>query len=430
MLRQEFSKILGLLVTRGLSDDPEKRELMNYTRSRQAPVQAIRLPTVEGEQVETQPAMSIKWLGIIFDRKLAFDHHVNQLVARAEHAVQCLQILGNTIRGMSPNHFRTVYRACVVPVMEYGAAVWWKGKKSHAGKLERVQNKALVKICAAFRTSPVAALQVEAAIKPISHHLDTVIERVGIRLMKLSVSNPVMERINIWPRTMEMERRVPLPPVPRCNRRQMPFPQTCLGRISSFITPHHERIGGQVEPPWELAGEKFRDRVKVITKPSGDTKAVVREHKRQVRQLSANPNALVIYTDGSKFEDLQTGAAFVGFHVGDPAFHGEFPLGKHAEVYDTEVQALALAARRAQSFTMGNRDIDQVTFFTDNQSAEQTIWHGETVSSSQTMVNAFRRVIGEMLSERETMCISIEWVPSHQGIQGNSGAELSRCPHR
>lgn len=112
VLRTEFTHIREMLIARGLSDDIDKRELMNYSRARKPESIKLWLPGNEGEEVETKPAETIRWLGIFFDRKLSFNYHVDQLAAKGERAVQCLQILGNTIRGLSPTHLRTLFSAC------------------------------------------------------------------------------------------------------------------------------------------------------------------------------------------------------------------------------------------------------------------------------------------------------------------------------
>jgi hypothetical protein len=57
-----------------------------------------------------------------------------------------------------------LYLACIVPVMTYGADIWWRGKDSDAAPLREVQNSAMMSIMGGFRTFPSAILHNEAAI--------------------------------------------------------------------------------------------------------------------------------------------------------------------------------------------------------------------------------------------------------------------------
>ncbi|KAJ6572054.1 hypothetical protein B0H19DRAFT_872895, partial [Mycena capillaripes] len=62
-------------------------------------------------------------------------------------------------------------------------------------QLERVQRRALRLICAAFRTSPINALEIEASIPPIRLAMDDGNRRAAIRFNKLSARSPILQRL-------------------------------------------------------------------------------------------------------------------------------------------------------------------------------------------------------------------------------------------
>ncbi|EJD32551.1 hypothetical protein AURDEDRAFT_178361 [Auricularia subglabra TFB-10046 SS5] len=62
-------------------------------------------------------------------------------------------------------------------------------------QLSRVQNLCLRLICAVFKTSPIYALEIEAAIPPISKVLDKVDRDTAARLHKLGPRSPVLQRL-------------------------------------------------------------------------------------------------------------------------------------------------------------------------------------------------------------------------------------------
>ncbi|KAK0210246.1 hypothetical protein DFS33DRAFT_1270322 [Desarmillaria ectypa] len=73
----------------------------------------------------------------------------------------------------------------------YAASAWWTGKKTHEKEPERVQRRALRKVVAAFRTTPIEALEIEASIPP----MDQCIRQAAVRINKLSTRNPTVQRL-------------------------------------------------------------------------------------------------------------------------------------------------------------------------------------------------------------------------------------------
>jgi hypothetical protein len=67
------------------------------------------------------------------------------MVNRRAYKVVGLQILGNTIQGLSHQHLRHLYKAVVIPTITFGALVWFTGirQKMLIKKLEKVQNNIL-----------------------------------------------------------------------------------------------------------------------------------------------------------------------------------------------------------------------------------------------------------------------------------------------
>ncbi|KAJ6463875.1 hypothetical protein C8R45DRAFT_769490, partial [Mycena sanguinolenta] len=96
-----------------------KRELQHYTRRPKDGLPAISLPNSDGTSTTIIASPSVKWLGVYFDHRLTFTHHVKTLSAHAANTVNGLTMLANTVRGLSQVHLRHLYKACVIPVMAY-----------------------------------------------------------------------------------------------------------------------------------------------------------------------------------------------------------------------------------------------------------------------------------------------------------------------
>ena len=106
-----------------------------------------------------------------------------------------LRMLANTVRGLSQEHMRHLYISCILPILLYASPVWWMQRKWQSDALQRVQNICLRQICAAFRTSPIDALEREAAIPPIYTALNKCDDLASARLHKLGPYSPVLQRL-------------------------------------------------------------------------------------------------------------------------------------------------------------------------------------------------------------------------------------------
>jgi hypothetical protein len=59
---------------------------------------------------------------------------------------------------------RQLYLACITSIADYGVPIWWKGQKNLLERYQKLQNNMLRKILGAFKTSSIAAMEVEASI--------------------------------------------------------------------------------------------------------------------------------------------------------------------------------------------------------------------------------------------------------------------------
>jgi hypothetical protein len=185
-----------------LSIDTNKCELIHFTRHKRDRNEklSIKIPNTQGTNTTTiAPAPHIKWLSITFDSNLNFHEHVRKTAIKAENALGGLYMLGNTLKGLSAYHFRLLYTQTIRPIINYTAPTWATGTKTQIKPLIKIQNKALRLICAAFRTSPIHALEIEVAIPPLDIHLEMVKRNAAIRLSKITLLSPITQRLpNKW----------------------------------------------------------------------------------------------------------------------------------------------------------------------------------------------------------------------------------------
>ena len=196
LLKLAYKEVEDWLLSAGLAPDLAKREIMHYSRRRKydcAP--PITLQDYDGNLRTLVPDKSLKWLGVHFDCKLLFNSHVKAAAARGEITVNSMTMLANTVRGLSQTHLRRLYLACVIPKILYACPAWWNNTKCQANPLTKVQRRGLLLICAAFKTTPTAALEIEASIPPIKFQADLLIHRYALRLNKLPANNAITQRL-------------------------------------------------------------------------------------------------------------------------------------------------------------------------------------------------------------------------------------------
>jgi hypothetical protein len=175
--------------------DDAKTELMHFVSSNSfedVKKKVVCLPN--GTKVV--PEETLRWLGVWLDRKLSFKHHVNTKLASAGRSLSALSRLSTTEKGLTVKAIRQLYLSCVVPISDFGSEVWWKGQQKgqqhFIDKLQKLQNKASRTILGAFRTTPIDAMNAEAALLPPDLRLDAAQRRYALRILTLDEHHPVV----------------------------------------------------------------------------------------------------------------------------------------------------------------------------------------------------------------------------------------------
>lgn len=430
-LKEAHERAETWLRSAGLSPDYGKRELMHYTRRKKDGSPSITFDDKDGTRRVVKPEATVRWLGVYFDRKLRFQKHTTILAARGDNAVSGLTMLANTVRGLSQTHLRHLYLACVSPKILYACPVWWTGHQYQIKPLEKVQRRALRLICAAFRTTPIEALEIEASIPPIKHQVSLHVKRCAIRFNKLSPSSPVIQRLP-QPWRKAGDRTTPPPLQPRLNNNSATdrARTTTLLDIAKQTCFAHERINPYLVAPWRRTTSSFGGRItidacKPETKDKEEKQRLIDSHKEKYKELSRKKENLIIYSDGSMVKKRgfpQVGAAAVGFHGGEEVFTEKMGMGGRAEVYDAEMAGLKMGASKAAKFITNHPEVKNIHFFVDNAAAAEAIFDPKP-QPGQLYAARFHQRMAQFLDDDPTHTITIAWCPSHCKIAGNDRAD-------
>jgi ribonuclease HI len=428
-IAEAFEVIQRRLIALGLSIDFGKSELIHFSRSRVDPITlpSVNLQPPQGPPFQVQPSGTVRWLGVFFDRKLNFKNHVQIMAARARSTIAGLRILANTVRGLDIANARILYKTVVLPVLTFGAEVWFTGRrqKSLVDTLSRAQNEGLRWILGAFRTTPSPALHHLSSILPIPHLLHQISSRAAVRIHTLPATSQIHTRLPASWNAHASEPPVPLPPPLYATSRS---PPTIIHHLASLTTPQSETTLPFFTPPWHRK-HPWGDRLSINLPPNQSSKADVdrysRDLKSHLERLSRNPETLTIYTDGSKRRSngrRRTGAGYVAFSSGTEVRTGRWGLGRRADNFDAEMYALAGASAAAADWHRDHPHAKLISFFTDNQAAIRTI--ADTNDHPAQLASIiFRKQIDSILQADASARVEIWWIPGHKGFAGNERAD-------
>ena len=112
----------------------------------------------------------LKYLGIIFDRKLTFKEKVNYMANMCTKLIFSLSKAAKLKWGLSYKALKTIYLGGILPLLLYGAPVWIKAMEidSYKAKIIRVQRLIHIKIAKAYRTISNEALCILTGMTPIA----------------------------------------------------------------------------------------------------------------------------------------------------------------------------------------------------------------------------------------------------------------------
>ena len=113
--------------------NPKKTKVIIFSRSLLARKEELNL-TLYGEPLKIYS--QVKFLGIIFDSKLTFQKHFEDILERCNNRYYHLRLLANKKWGPSPATLIQIYKQCVRPIFEYGSLSTITGSDNIISKIQ------------------------------------------------------------------------------------------------------------------------------------------------------------------------------------------------------------------------------------------------------------------------------------------------------
>ena len=430
----------------GMTLDSSKSELMHFTPSYD-PTAYIITSSPSGEEVIVRPAKkTLRWLGIFFDPRLSFSHHVTIMRNRGMTAVNGLRMLTNTVRGLGQRHLRIMVKTVVVTVLTYASVLWFnphrRGVKGLVGSLQMVMNQASRLISGCFRTAPTHAKQILSHQPPLDITLNKLSTSAANRLLRLPFSALLSQRLpNSW--RGGLAGSAPFPTVDALPHNSSTMSSwTCVEFLSSLSTPKGERtfpftaqahpqVPSVLEHPWFT-----RDVAVKGKKGSDERQAWIGVINNLIYNSMAHHDEpkLMFFCDGSartsksKPTHSRAGAGIASY----PPDRNDGPkpgrvwalfAGKHTLAFDGEMLALSAAARHAKQWLVDHPEFSgiPVYFFSDSVAALSSIID-PTSHPGQQFSLSFIHTVKEILDDLHSP-VHMAWSPGHAEIWGNELAD-------
>ena len=202
LLRARYSVCEEWLCRSGLAIEPDKTEVLFFQKPYErnplpAPLRLILPDWEHSTYYEVRPSENLRYLGFFINRRLKWEPHVRIMCNRARASLKALQVLGNSIRGLSMANWRLVLNAVCLPILSYGCQLWYLtgAAKGLINMLQRVQNEMVKMVTGSFRTAPREALLHITHMLPMRHYIEKLMHTSTLRLYRLPQASQLLRRL-------------------------------------------------------------------------------------------------------------------------------------------------------------------------------------------------------------------------------------------
>jgi len=125
----------------------------------------------------------MKHLGIILDQKFKFQEHIKYAAERCTKLIYNLSRAARLKWGIKQEATATIYKGAILPLLSYGAPVWFEAMKHghNRQKYVRVQRPINLRMARAYRTTSSKALCILIGMTPIIPELVEVVKQYSFR---------------------------------------------------------------------------------------------------------------------------------------------------------------------------------------------------------------------------------------------------------
>jgi hypothetical protein len=134
------------------------------------------------------------YLGFFINRRLKWEPQIRIMCNWAQASIKALQVLGNTIRGLSMVNWRLVLNAVCLPVLAYGSQLWYLtgAAKGLLNMVKWVQNDMVRQVAGVFCTVPQEPLLHITQMIPMKYYIEKLTYMLALHLYRLPQASQLL----------------------------------------------------------------------------------------------------------------------------------------------------------------------------------------------------------------------------------------------
>jgi ribonuclease HI len=334
-----------------------------------------------------------KFLGMIFDKRLTWRHHIQYVVDRCKARLNLMRSLTGTGWGASKTALLTVYRALIRSLLDYGAEALDSASHGAIAKLDSIQYRALKICCGAMAGTSLQALQVECGELPLALRRLRQQLRYSIKV-KSRPEHPAGDVLkDHWAN--------------HYGKNTKNFFAKTKDFFDGVSLPHPRP---DAEPPWSrdpLSIDCSLSRVLRKSDPELNCKVLA------LGMIHEYADRMHIYTDGSKDRE---GHVSCSVCVPERDVNLKFRLPDNLSVFTAELEAIRKAFELSRDYCNAGES-RRFVIFSDSLSAIQSLDSIRPLSRPDIVEEIFE------LKHQINSAVTIAWIPAHVGIAGNELAD-------
>ncbi|MEW8546767.1 MAG: reverse transcriptase domain-containing protein [Candidatus Thiodiazotropha sp.] len=409
-LNQDLNTVEKWCTKWNMSIAPEKTEVMVFTHNGKIPEEQANVK-YGGETLKVTDSKKI--LGIVLDNNLNFKNHIQEKTKAGFSALRSLDSFVQGQRGCSQSLYMRLYRALVLPVLEYGSPVIVSSLAECCKEFGKVQRSAMIKASGCLNSTSTEALEVLTNTPPIDLQLKLRQAQEMVRIGAKYESDPLREDFDVWVAGQTPAGRKPaIFPLLMSRFREM------SGKVE------FDNIEKEFVYTKEMMG-LMKVRGKVDTSEFGNAKSIQEENIRSLLQQISHEE-IVIFTDGSALGNPgPTGAGAVVYLDGyqsSPILlkKGVSPMSNNytGELVGIQI-ALEFITDLHDKAGVNGRSIH---IFTDCQGAIISAFNNQIPKNKIDIILKIKECVNQILDNGNQ--IQVHWVPGHKDIAGNELADF------
>ena len=413
ILKEDFKEIFKWATKWCLKLSIVKTEFCMFSLDNQVLEEARKYKSVI-EQQDVKYNSNPKILGVTLDEKLKFEKHIELVERKALRSLDSLRKVKET-EIISTNCMLQLYKALVVPQLEYAAPVWQVG---NCGSLEKIQRKGLALCLGIPGTAGVEALEVEAGVKPLDLRREELAVRQAAKIMTKDEDSYIKRS---WDRFIDSDTTEhKISPFGKMNLQVADMISNtgiALHSLEKEFTFTDSLQPSKRKPEyWQnLGSSKTRSKTQ---------EALSREIIGTIIENCSEKTAIA-FTDGSCLGNPGPCGAGACIHL---LGHTEpillkYPVSSYGSILLGELMIIKLTLNHIQNRTTRSevRITEKFHIFSDSQCAIGHLLLGWEAKTHKATINEVKSNIKNL--EMLGIKVEISWTPGHSDIKGNEYAD-------